>query len=285
MGPEDISTHSVLKTEAYPPQSKLMLAAPLLLLVASLSAQHCYSSDDSSTPSPGLTAQRCGTDNTMYYCPLDESCHPREERCTLASNCIDRHEVENKCYKSEIEKAYTIYLGHAFPVAAGSSLSEHQFIQYRGFTYEFAPRYGVQILDVNDPDYKYLNQRNITRNGIQNVGHSYCTWLDTTLFAERWQKGDHNLFTRKCEKFPTALLWYLTHGICSTPRIPPKRQDRYGLLEIEIDGIFKDCNLVCCYETTTTGVNGSRATFKVNIVMHLLSVRIIYDMICVSLLH
>ena len=184
MGPEDISTLSVLKTEAYPPQSKLMLAVSLLLLVASLSAQHCYSSDDS-TPSPGLTAQRCGTDNTMYYCPMDESCHPREEHCTLASNCIDRHEVENKCYKSEIKKAYTIYLGHAFPVAAGSSLSEHQFIQYRGFTYEFTPRYGVQILDVNDPDYKYLNQRNITRNGIQNVGHSYCTWLDTTLCAER----------------------------------------------------------------------------------------------------
>ena len=110
------------------------------------------------------------------------------------------------------------------------SKTEHQFIQYRGFTYEFAPRYGVQILDVNDPDYKYLNQRNITRNGIQNVGHSYCTWLDTTLFAERWQKGNHNIFTRKCEKFPTALLWYLIHGICSTHRIQPKRQNHYGLL-------------------------------------------------------
>jgi len=252
-----------------------MSAVTLPLLVACILINHCYSSDDG-TPTPGPTPQRCGTDNTMYFCPLHESCFPRRERCTLASHCIDRHDVENKCYKSEIEKAYTIYMGHAFPIAAGSSLSEHTFIQYRGFTYEFGPSYGVQILDVNDPDYKYLNQRNITRNGIQNVGHSYCTWLDTTLFANRWHNDKHDIFTRNCEeKFPTAFLWFLTHGICSTPRIPLKRQDRYGLLELEIDAIFEDCNLVCCHGNNITDVNGSKALLQADIFMHLLATSVI----------
>ena len=239
---------------------KAILTVQLFILVAYLVAS-CWCSSDV-PQGPGVAPQLCGTNNTKYYCPLDQLCKPRETRCTIASTCVKENGMEEKCFQSEtVEKAYSVYLGHVTSSVENSP--EHQFIQYRGFTYEFGPSYGVQILDVNDPDYKYFKNRGINENGILLKGHSYCTWLDTTLFVARWKSDDYELFVRNCDKFATAMQQYLTHGICSQPRIR-KRQDRYNFLEYEIDVIFKDCSLVCCYNSTTTsGGSGTKTIAKI----------------------
>lgn len=170
---------------------------------------------------PGVAKQLCAYG--MFYCPVDKKCKLNELRCeVLHQACNNEHGLEEKCFRSEnVDGAYSVYLGHASPSVDNSSL-DHQFIQYRGFTYEFGPSYGVQILDVNDPDYKYKNIHDITRNGIMLEGVSYCNWRDTTLFVNRWKSEDYPLFAANCNKFPIAMKHYLTQGLCRHPRISRK---------------------------------------------------------------
>lgn len=64
-------------------------------------------------------------------------------------------------------------LGHAQLFSSGSKKElppiEHQFVTYRGFTYKFGKNYAVQILDISDPIYKYINDRGLNSNGINLV--------------------------------------------------------------------------------------------------------------------
>ncbi len=230
--------------------------AIFLLLLSYLLVQSVSSTSNGSPVKMDDVSPLCGFNNTDYFCPVDSTCKNRIHRCTLSSECVPNNGLEEKCFKSDVEKnAYTVYVGHAFPsAAAGSSLTEHQFIQYRGFTYEFVPSSGVHILDVNDPNYKYRDNRNISGNGIRNSGYSFCTWQDASLFVDRWKSADYSLFAKKCEKFAAAMQWYLTHGICSDSTIIVKRQDRYDHLEIEIDAILMDCGVVCCYNNNTASM-------------------------------
>ena len=133
---------------------------------------------------------------------------------------------------------------------------EHQFIEYRGFTYEFGESYGVQILDTADPLYKYKNGKELNSNGIEYVGTSYCTWQDATKFVDGWNKK-YRLLTHNCQHFADGLKEYLTTGVCNRPLSSyVKREDRDAELDEQINQILSDCSIVCC-NGTDSGVNGN----------------------------
>ena len=173
-------------------------------------------------PGGGITQQICGK-NVHYYCPSDDSCQPRSDRCTNQETCVYLNS-DDKCFRNCSKPgSYIVKVGHALlpfqrPKRGlqGCSRFEHRFIQYRGFIYEFS-RSGVEILDNNDPDYKYKDNKFINRRDFTNVGSSFCTWEETTTFINTWSNMKYKLLTQNCQHFVTALQRYLITGICAQP--------------------------------------------------------------------
>lgn len=236
-----------------------------LLLAYCLDSYQCSSSSSGA----GVAPQHCGTDNTNYYCPSDRMCKPRSQRCTDSEMCsYQGSNLDGKCFKYS-SGSYEIRLGHADLLGSFGSkrnLIEHRFIQYRGFTYEFGKSYGVQILDINDPDYKYINNREINSEGITNEGYGHCTWVDATVFTSMWKQEDYGLITNNCQHFAAALKKFLTTGTCAELPSRRQRQDRMSQLEAEIDAILTDCDIVCCYSNntiTSSGASSSSSAYKV----------------------
>ena len=216
----------------------------------------------------GVAPQYCGTSNTNYYCPADGICKSRSQRCTNNEVCDYGGNANDRCFMTT-SGAYTVQLGHANLFGSSSlkrsTMYEHRFIQYRGFTYEFGKGYGVQILDVNDPDYKYRNNQNINSGGINNAGNGYCTWEAATMFTQMWKKEDYQLDSNNCQHFADALKKLLTTGSCAQQQSLKKREDRMNQLQQEIDAILTDCNVICCYnDAQTSNANSlSRDTSKI----------------------
>jgi len=207
----------------------------------------------SSSSGAGVAPQSCGTNNEQYCCPSGgkhcAQCSQRSLRC--ANERCDYQSIGggNNCFATsggsfELKLAHVKLFGSSSKRKRQYAL-EHQFIQYRGFTYEFGKSYGVQILDVNDPDYKYINNQYIKR--IDPAGTSQCSWEEATLFTDMWKKPDYRLLTRNCQHFAKALKIFLTESSCSDGSSRNKRQVQ-GDLEVEIDEILTDCNITCCYD-------------------------------------
>ena len=207
-------------------------------------------SSSSGSSGTGTAPQTCGTDNNKFYCPVDELCKPRSQRCTHANVCNNpQTNKEDGCYESTTYPGlYEVRLGHAKLGLLGSKqyALEHQFIVYRGFTYEFGKSYGVQILDTADPQYKYHNGMNLNSNGIETVDYSYCTWDDATKFANKWN-DEYSLWSNNCQHFTDALKEYLTTSSCNKPQSNRvKREDGTADLDQEINNILQNCSIVCC---------------------------------------
>ena len=205
----------------------------------------------SSNSGDGVAPQHCGT-NTNYYCPADTMCKPRSQRCTNNEMCDYGGNANDRCFKTT-SGTYKIQLGHAELVGSSGSkrnLLEHRFIQYRGFTYEFGSSYGIQILDVNDPMYKYRNNQNINSGGITIEGNSYCTWEDASMFVEQYD-DNYNVLLNNCHDFVDGLLEMLTTTSCAEQQSFKKREDRMNQLKKEIDAILTDCNM----NTMTSNAN------------------------------
>ena len=187
--------------------SKILLC---LLVTSSLVRANVIRSCSSKGPDP----QTCGTNNTKFYCPVDGICKPRDQRCTLPSVCINTTtNIENGCHPN-VSGYYNILLGHAKLFGSKRNYSfEHQFVEYRGFVYEFGKRYKVQILDTADPLYKYRNGMKLNRKGIEVVGISNCTWKEATKFADSWDKN-YRLCRNNCQDFAEALIAHLK-GNCA----------------------------------------------------------------------
>ena len=171
----------------------------------------------------GIIQQTCGNNNVHYYCPSNDSCLPRSDRCTNQETCV-YHNSDDKCVRNCSKPgSYTVIMGHALLPSQrpkrglkGCNRYEHRFIQYRGFTYEFSHS-GISILDINDPEYKYKDNKFINRRDFTNVGSSFCTWEETTTFTNTWSNMKYKLLTRNCQHFVTALRRYLTTGVCARP--------------------------------------------------------------------
>ena len=140
----------------------------------------------------GVAPQTCGTNNSEFYCPENGKCFARSQCCTNSDVCFKAQ--EKYCNETaDRNGAYDVFLGHVTLSRRKRVLPafEHQFIMYRGFTYEFGGSYGVQILDIIDPKYKYKNGALLNSKGIENVGFSYCTWSEATSFTTQWRREDY----------------------------------------------------------------------------------------------
>ena len=120
------------------------------------------------------------------------------------------------------EERYAIYLGHSslFRRLRGSQVAaqakhralEHQFIVYRGFTYEFGGSYGVQMLDNNDPNYKY---KNLKMEKFDYVGISLCSLRQVAVFLNQWKNTySYKLLSCNCQNFACRLKAYLIKSPC-----------------------------------------------------------------------
>ena len=223
-----------------------------LLLCVLLS---CIASNYSSSSSgAGVAPQTCGTDR--FYCQYSaQQCLPRTQRCTGSNVCNNPNTgAEELCNEDpQNPRHYFVQLAHANLGSSGSRKRssglnlrfEHQFITYRGFTYEFGSSYGVQVLDIADPIYKYAGGRDVKRTEI--VGSSSCTMEDANTFVEYWRNDkEYNLITNNCQDFACALQDTLLYGPCAQSR--KRRQVDNSDLRQYIDKQLRNCSLVCCEE-------------------------------------
>ena len=202
-----------------------------------------------SSSGAGPALQTCGTTN--FYCPVDDGCKPRTQRCTGSNICIDQAtSTEPECYESIVGR-YTVFLGHAQLFSSGSLSKrtiafEHQFITFRGFTYEYGSTYDAQELDVADPIYKYKDGRNLNSDGIETVGNSYCQRSDALMLSQMWLADDYFPVLQDCQRFAEALQDVLLYGPCNRSPSRGKREDSSAELVQYIDGLLRNCSVVCC---------------------------------------
>ena len=174
----------------------------------------------------GTAPQKCGTAN--FYCPVDQMCKPRDQRCTGSSICLNNG-VEDKCDCRGDGKC-AVYKGTS-PMSSSSSKRdigfeclkflytsiEYTFIDFKGFTYEFGPSYGKQVLDRNEPPTPYGYKYSDTIASYTRVGYSDCTYEDTMEFVnnfyDRYCTCSHN-----CQDFAQGLQDWLVTANCNRAR-------------------------------------------------------------------
>ena len=168
--------------------------------------------------------QRCGDER--FYCPVDGQCKSRLQRCIPNSNsCVQPLSgIEENC--DELSNGrYNIRLGRIplFKRKRGYDTTHHEgkhhFISYRGFVYEFGCKYDIQILDLNDPDFKYIDESAAT---YENIGDSLCTYEETLQFTEQW-KRQYNLVFNNCQHFADLLCRYLQRAKCQSDSLEQLR--------------------------------------------------------------
>ena len=219
----------------------------------------------SSSSGAGVAEQTCGADNRNFYCPLDGACKPREQRCTGSNVCpYPSATAEQDCYPTASPGQYQIRLGHAqlfggFGSRKRQYALEHQFVLFRGLTYEFGKSYGVQILDTIDPLYKYKDGRDLTSDGIERVGSSYCTWQDATRFADSWDTR-YSLSSNNCQHFADKLIEFLTNDQCNRPPTSSgKRRKRREDQQAYIDELIREAEA----ESPCSGTSAESASWAV----------------------
>ena len=179
--------------------------------------------------SAGTETQYCG--NSRYYCKVSGQCMERSERCVGRGNCLNLG-IEEGCSCDGSYAHCNVYLGKTTLSLSSSSKKkrrnentctgflfgnakiEHQFILYRGFVWEFGKSYLVQILDINDPNYKY--NRPSERKGIKSItlqGRSSCTYEQALPFLNNFELR-YRLCTNNCQHFAKGLLTWLLND-CS----------------------------------------------------------------------
>ena len=217
----------------------------------------------SSSSGAGVAPQTCGTDNLNFYCPYadpNNRCKPRRQRCTGNTICINPNtRKEEGCLETSNPREYYVLLGHAKLSDSSSKkrslqdIYEHRFVTFRGFTYEFGASYGVQVLDIADPKYKYKDGEHLNNKGIEQFGRSYCNWEDANKVVDGWKDKKYNLFKNNCQHFADAMTDILIYGPCNQPSASRgKRQDKEIELTQYIDQQLQNCSLVCCYDVSST---------------------------------
>ena len=209
----------------------------------------------------GVAPQTCGTNNNKFYCAYDpaEKCKSRSQRCTGSNICNNPNtNKEDDCLETPNPGEYYVLFGHAkLSDSSGKKRSirvalEHQFVTFRGFTYEFGKSYGVQVLDIADPIYKYKNGQHLNDKGIGQIGRSYCNWKDANLVVEMWRSEKYKLITNNCQEFADALSYILIYGTCNQPAAARvKRNDNDIEFSQYVDRQLRNCSLVCCYDDSS----------------------------------
>jgi hypothetical protein len=211
----------------------------------------------------GSGAQRADqTCRNGYYCPLYGRCkYPRSSRCTPFQTCRGL----GGCYKRH-DGRYRIGVGHTTLTSSGlfkrwwwpfnNHRLEHQFLTYRGYTYEFGRKYSVQELDIADHIYKYKNSRQLKR--ITTAGYSYCSYDEVKTFTNGWKKS-YSVLRNNCQHFVNGLKKYLKDSSCN--RRPSWKRDASNITDILIDEANTILSDVChCNSNgTVAATNGASA--------------------------
>ena len=181
-------------------------------------------------------------------------CQPRSLRCTERNICLNPNtNMEEGCERNAVSGKYAVYLGRS-PLSDSSSskrdLLEHRFIKYRGFTYEYGKSYFVQILDINDPKYKYKNNKDV-KGELELQGFSQCTWEDATTFCRLFNASEYNIATNNCQHFAKELLKTLLTGPCASSQ--RKRSEQISLEEF-VRQLFQNRS---CSDTSTNDSSSS----------------------------
>ncbi|XP_028411806.1 uncharacterized protein LOC114534546 [Dendronephthya gigantea] len=235
----------------------------VLLILMRISDIYCHALMKRSYSSgEGVAPQTCGTDNVNFYCPYadpNNRCKPRRQRCNRNNICINPStRKEEDCSETSNPGEYYVLLGHAKLSDSSSKKRsiktnlEHPFVTFRGFTYEFGVSYGVQVLDVADPKYKYKSGKNLNSKGIEKFGRSYCNWEDANKVVDGWRDEKYQLVLNNCQHFAEAMTDVLIYGPCNRPSVSRgKRQDNEIELTKYIDQQLRNCSLVCCYDVSS----------------------------------
>ena len=203
--------------------------------------------------------QHCKNDS--FFCPVDSECKLRSLRCMRDSVCHKTiiglfHTNEENCYESD--SSYNIYIGRSSLISKKRQYElNHQFVRYRGFTYEFGCGYGVQILDLNDPNYKYKNKEvTYTLSGV-----SECTYNETLSFTKQWSLK-FNILTHNCQYFAREFSKYLQNPlICGSRKRQSTDLDKYA--EEAIDGCTD-----CCESESSSLLVSATYTSVIMLILH-----------------
>ena len=196
----------------------------------------------------GAAVQTCPSG---YYCQNDRQCKsPRSNRCTSSQNCPGLVGCDE-----QHDGSYLIRIGHSPLNSSLSSSSkqyrfEHQFVVYRGYTYEFGSNY-LQVLDISDPNYRYVGDKDVT--SYTTDGTSYCTYNAAVMFVNDWNRR-YSVLRRNCQHFARGFSKYLQTASCNQQGSQALKQLNTNDTEIlmkEIDEILSNCTIVCCDDNSS----------------------------------
>ena len=249
-------SHNYIVTEATQQLStaamKISVIFFLIGLFFPLSAAVSRGSGSCFLSGVGPETQQCG--DADFLCPADNQCKQRQLRCIPNSNICPS---EGNCEESG--NGYRIRLGRMSLFSKKRLERNHQFITYRGFAYEFGCRYRVQILDVNDPNYKYKDGSDVR---YEEKGTSQCTYEQTLPFTKAWSKR-YNVLTNNCQHFAGKFAEYLTKASCYP------RQRNSGDLDAFAESMIANCT-ECCDPVTEPNSSSAIATAAFSSVIMLL---------------
>ena len=152
-----------------------------------------------------------------FYCPSRQpKCsYKRDQRCTTAKVCLNPAGKEEGCEEATSPGRYEIFRGKSYIASFAKSSRDrkkrsvedikHWYLQYRGFVYEFGKPYGVQELDINDPNYKY-GPGGTKKATWTMEGTSSCARGPVITVARCFEKlYDYDLLCNNCQDFYKTL--------------------------------------------------------------------------------
>ena len=239
----------------------------------------------SSSSSGGGKKQTCRSTapNTYgrdeFFCPVDQQCKPARQRCLSPSSqvCQNDADVEAGCDYDSASGRYEYFKGRSPLSSLGSSSRRrkrgpercaelffddklyHEFVDYRGFTYEFGS-YGLQVLDKNDPVYKYGPRGDSQITKYDQEGTSDCTYEELKKYVQEYWNGDYDVCDHNCQDFARGLLRLLSSN-CAQIRALPQKKKRDASLSPDLAAYFRQITVGnCTVDDDSNSPNGAGTT-------------------------
>eukprot|EP00118_Oscarella_pearsei_P025292 m.307935 g.307935 ORF g.307935 m.307935 type:complete len:252 (+) comp43044_c0_seq1:74-829(+) len=172
-----------------------------------------------------------------FFCPSTGTCRNGNDRCQIpkSNQCWAKNSEPECRYESNGQFRFCRGWTHLdLSGRLSGSLSrkrrdtrdwkfQHEFVSYRGFTYEFGSDYGengqdgYRILDEADPNFRYDDLE--TDCAISN-GLSKCSWDDIKIFLYNYDTK-YRLLYNNCQTFARLLEETLRSSNC---RLPPRQR-------------------------------------------------------------
>ena len=113
----------------------------------------------------------------------------------------------------------------------------------------------MQILDKNDPNYRYGPHGTSEITGYEYKGTSNCTFEELQTYVEDYWNGEYSLVGNNCQHFAGGLTTLLSNNCAEIRAYRPKRKR---------DVVLPD-NLVAYFEQITTEDNDGPAIHQMKL--------------------